>query len=132
MSYTISRAASAAGVGVETIRFYEREGLLRQPPRKPGRYRQYDDSTIARIHFIQRAKLLGFTLAEIRELIQLDERDDAECGDLRDRARVKLTAVEQKIADLERMRSALNDLIAACRTSVPLSQCPVMECLFSG
>ena len=132
MEYTVSKIARAAGVGIETIRFYEQEGLLDEPSRRPSGYRIYSDAAVTRIRFIQRAKQLGFTLREIRELIALDARGDAECGDLRARASEKLAVVEAKIADLERVRGALADVIAACLCNGPIRECPVMECLAAG
>lgn len=126
---TAGKAARAAGVGVETLRFYEREGILAPSTRTPSGYRVYDQAAIDRLHFIQRAQALGFTLREIRELIALDSDPNAECGDLRERATRKLDVVEKKISELERIRNGLAVLLDSCDAGQPLRDCPMMRCL---
>jgi MerR family copper efflux transcriptional regulator len=112
---TIARAAGTAGVGVETIRFYERRGLIEQP-RKPagGGFRKYDADTIARIRFIRQAQELGFSLREIQDLLSLRADPGADCADVRTRAIAKRDEVERKITELGRIRAALDALIATC------------------
>lgn len=126
---TIGKLASAAGVGVETIRFYEREGLLPKPPRKRSGYRQYPPMAVARVLFIRRAKELGFTLKEITELLELRVDPDKSCADVRNLAKTKIGAVNEKIADLERIKAALEKLARACRGKGPTSECPILEAI---
>src|SRR5215468_10396737 len=91
---TIGQVARQVGVGVETVRFYERQGLLEQPARRESGYRQYAEDVVARLRFIRRAKELGFSLKEVAELIALDADPATSCGDVKQRA-------EAKIADIE-------------------------------
>lgn len=125
---TIGRLARASSVGVETIRFYEREGLLDEPARTASGYRQYPPETAERLGFIRRAKALGFSLAEIRELLALAEPRDS-------RARVKaltehkLAQIERRIDELRRMREALADLNRQCSGHGPVEGCPIIETL---
>lgn len=129
MTLTVSKLARAADVGIETVRFYERRGLLEAPPRRPSGYRMYSHSAVTRIQFIRRAQKLGFTLNEIGELIEFDSRATGNCGDVRDRAVSKIAAVERKIADLVRMKAALETLLGKCDGTRPIKECPVMDCL---
>ena len=126
---TVGKVAKAAGVGVETLRFYEREGVLDPPARTASGYRIYDARTIERIRFIHRAQELGFTLREIRELIALDSDPDADCDNLRDRAVLKVKLIEKKIADLHAMKAGLGKLLDSCEVGQPIRDCPVMRCL---
>ena len=126
---TVGKVAKAAGVGVETLRFYEREGVLDPPARTKTGYRVYDERTIDRIRFIHRAQELGFTLREIRELIVLDSDPDAECDDLRAHAVNKLELIQKKINDLEAMKGGLGKLLDSCTIGQPIRDCPVMRCL---
>lgn len=131
-AHTIGNVAREAGVGIETIRFYEREGLIGKPPRTPSGYRQYPDDVIERIRFIQRAKGLGFSLSEIRELLAMSVRSDSECEDVRHRAEAKIVDIEAKIRDLDGMRRALSELTRACATGRHTDECPILECLSRG
>lgn len=127
---TISEAAGAAGVGVETIRFYERKGLIRQPPRPAGGgARDYGGATLARLRFIAGAKRLGFSLAEIGELLALREAPDAGCRSVQARARAKRADVQARIDGLTRIRDALDALIDACPGTGDLSGCSIMEAI---
>jgi len=126
---TIGKLANAAGVGVETIRFYEREGLLPKPPRKRSGYRQYPPDAVARVMFIRRAKELGFTLKEITELLELRVDPDKSCADVRALAKAKIVDVERKMADLERIKGALEKLAKACRGKGPTSECPILDAI---
>ena len=126
---TIGKLANAAGVGVETIRFYEREGLLPKPPRKRSGYRQYPPDAVARVMFIRRAKDLGFTLKEITELLELRVDPDKSCADVRALAKAKIVDVEEKMADLARIRGALEKLAKACRGKGPTSECPILDAI---
>jgi len=126
---TIGRLANASGVGVETIRFYEREGLLPEPPRKRSGYRQYPADAVARVLFIRRAKELGFTLKEITELLKLRVDPDTSCADVRALAKAKIVDVEEKMADLARIKGALEKLARACRGKGPTSECPILDAI---
>ena len=116
-SLTIGQVAKGAGVGVETVRFYEREGLVPAPKRRPSGYRQYPADTVRRIRFVQAAKDLGFTLKEIRELLSLRVAVGKSCVDVRDLAHQKLAAVDAKLVELQRVRTALAELAEWKRSS---------------
>ncbi len=124
---TIGKVARKAGVGVETIRFYERRGLIGQPP-KPlnAGFRVYPQESIERIRFIREAQELGFSLREIGELLSLRADPSADCADVRERAQGKLEEVRRKIAQLERIHAALEELIAACPAKGALRACSIM------
>lgn len=126
---TIGQLAKAVGrgIGVETIRFYERKGLLPQPPRTASGYRQYPRAAVERLHFIRRAQGLGFSLEEIRELLELRVDEVSACVPVEARARAKLESVATKIADLRRMESALRRLVQACEAREPTGECPLLE-----
>lgn len=127
---TISRAAREAGVGVETIRFYERRGLIEQPPRpRGGGYRIYDDDVVGRIRFIRQAQDLGFSLREIAELLSLRADPTAGCADVRAQAVGKRIEVDRKIAQLEHIRAALDELIATCPGGGALRACTIIDAL---
>lgn len=125
---TIGGAAREAGVGVETIRFYERKGLIERPPKPAfGGYRLYAHTVARRVRFIRQAQELGFSLKEIAELLSLKADPKIDCGDVRDRASAKLGEVRHKIARLETIARALEGLVAACPGSGALNNCSIME-----
>ena len=126
---TIGQVARSAGVGVETVRFYERQGLLEEPERRESGYRQYTEDVVAWLRFIRRAKELGFTLKEVRELIALRRDPSATRADVRRQAGTKIADIEAKIRDLQRMKEALLKLTAFCRGHGPASGCPILEAL---
>lgn len=126
---TIGKVARAANTGVETIRYYEREGLIEKPARSASGYRHYRADVIARLRFIRQAKELGFSLHEIKELLALKVAPRKSCADVRARAQVKIADVEQRIAQLNRMKRALVKLAAACSGRGPTSECPILEAL---
>ena len=128
-SLTIGQLAQRAGVGVETVRFYEREGLISEPPRRPSGYRDYPLETVARIVFIRRAKDLGFTLKEINELLDLRVRPRRNCSQVKQSADAKIVDIDGKIASLRRMRRALKDLTKACEERTPTTECPILASL---
>ncbi len=130
---TISRAARKAGVGVETIRFYERKGLIEQP-QKPldAGFRVYPEETVQRIRFIRQAQEIGFSLGEIDDLLSLRADPSADSSDVRARAIAKRNEVEQKIAHLQKIHAALDELISACPGEGALRQCSIMETLISA
>ena len=124
----IGQVASQSGVGVETIRFYERQGLLDPPTRRASGYRQYDEEVVTRIRFIRRGKELGFSLGEIDELLKLRVDPNA-CAETKRRVDEKVEQIDEKIRDLQRVRDALSDLAATCGESGDSSQCPILEAL---
>lgn len=128
-SMTIGRVAKQSGVGVDAVRFYERQGLIPKPPRTPSGYRQYSTDTVARLGFIQRAKELGFSLVEIRELISLRIEADTDCGAVKQKAEAKIADIDEKIRDLGAMRRGLERLTAACAGEGPASECPILASL---
>jgi len=126
---TIGKLASQGDVNVQTVRYYERRGLLPTPPRGRSGYRLYDDIAVRRLRFIKQAQLLGFSLSEIRELLSLRMRPGTSCADIRQRARQKIVVVNKKIEDLQRINSALTKLAAACRGNGPTTECPILDAL---
>jgi MerR family transcriptional regulator, copper efflux regulator len=128
-SLTIGQVARGADVGVETIRFYERQGLIPEPPRTNSGYREYPAETVDRLRFIQRAKELGFSLREIEELISLRLDEGARAADVRARAEAKLQDIEEKIHDLQRMRDTLLELTRACMAEGTTDECPILRAL---
>jgi MerR family mercuric resistance operon transcriptional regulator len=125
----IGQVAGKTGLGVETIRFYERQGLIEEPPRRQSGYREYPDSVVDRIRFIKRAKELGFSLKEIRELLDLRMRPDTTCAQLRQQVVYKIDDVAGKLRDLERIHSALKHIAESCTGEGPRSECPVLDAL---
>jgi MerR family transcriptional regulator, mercuric resistance operon regulatory protein len=123
-SDTIGGLAKAAGVGVETVRYYQRRGLLSEPPRPPGEIRRYSDEDVRRLRFIRRAQSAGFTLEEIGELLALDRTDDR--ARVRELATERLAALEARMAELERSRTALERLRTVC-ASGRKGPCPILE-----
>jgi MerR family mercuric resistance operon transcriptional regulator len=128
---TIGRVARRAGLAIDTVRYYEREGLLDKPARTSAGYRQYSASAVARLRFIRQAKELGFTLSEIRELLALKVAPGKSCADVRARAEAKIADIEQRVAQLNRMKRALAKLAVACSGRGPTSECPILEAMES-
>jgi Hg(II)-responsive transcriptional regulator len=126
---SIGQVARKAGVGVETVRFYEREGLLEEPPRRASGYRQYSAQAIKRIHFIKRAQQLGFSLKEITELLLLRVDEQTSCEEVKHRTEAKIAEVELKLVELQRMRQALLQVAALCKGQGPASACPMLDAL---
>ncbi len=127
--FTIGQVAKQAGVGVETIRYYEREGLLEQAKRKASGYRQFDEQVIDRLRFIRRAKELGFTLKEIKELILMQVNPTVTCVDVKSRAETKIIDIENRIRSLQKMKKALVKLTKTCEGKGPASDCVILESL---
>ncbi len=126
---TIGELANEAGVNPQTVRYYERRGLLPEPSRRPSGYREYPESDLARIGFIRRAKDLGFTLREIAELLALRMTPDTTPAQVRDRVETKIGDVEAKLTELERIRGALTRMAASCEVHGPSGECPFLEAL---
>lgn len=123
----IGEVAKATGVGIETIRFYERKGLLEEPDRRPSGYRQYDARILARLQFIRRAKELGFTLGEINELLDLWLDTNATCCDVRNKALAKIDEIDAKVRSLDAMKHSLEKLIETCLERGTLEGCPLLD-----
>jgi MerR family transcriptional regulator, copper efflux regulator len=126
---TIGLVARNAGVGVETVRFYERKGLIEEPPRRPSGYREYDDEVVSRLGFIRRAKELGFTLKEIKELLSLRRDPSTSAADVKRRAEAKIADIETKIRALQKMKKALDKLTSACHGHATSAECPLLHAL---
>lgn len=126
---TIGEMAKDAGVGVETVRFYERQGLLPEPPRRSSGYRQYSPEALRRLQFIRRTKELGFSLEEIRELLELRVNPRTSCAEVKRRAEGKVADIEGKMAELQRMRKALGRLASSCSGKGPSSACPILDAM---
>jgi len=132
MGLTIGQVAAQCGVGVETVRFYEREGLIVQPSRPESGFRRYPPDTVGRVRFIQRAKALGFSLREIKELLSLRVDSATTCDAVKWRSEAKIADIEKKITHLQEMKRALVKLTVACRAKKPTSECPILEALEGG
>lgn len=126
---SIGAVARRAGVGVDTIRYYEREGLLPEPLRRASGYRAYTEDVIGQLRFIRRAKDLGFSLGEVRELLALSADRERGVSGVKQRAQQRLAEVAQRIAELERMRQGLEALIEACPGHGELDACPILQAL---
>jgi MerR family mercuric resistance operon transcriptional regulator len=126
-SMTISRLAAAARVGVETVRFYQRRGLIEEPSRPAAGYRRYSEADVHRIRFIRRAKELGFTLGEITSLLRLE--GVRTCTRTRALAARKLHMVEGKLADLAALRDVLASMIRRCDAGRERGACPIIQSL---
>lgn len=124
---TIGKLADAAGVSIETIRYYQRRGLLNEPPKPLGGHRRYAPSQAKRLRFIKRAQALGFTLEEIGALLTLDAA--CACGETRALAVRKMGLIKQKMADLAAMRQALGDLVQQCDDGNGEASCPIIDVL---
>ena len=123
---TIGTLAKDADVNIETIRYYQRIGLITEPSKPAQGYRIYPDETLMRIKFIKRAQQLGFSLQEIEELLQLGEGN---CNDVRLRAEQKRSQIDRQIKDLKNLRGTLDQLITACHDSDSTKHCAIVETL---
>lgn len=126
---SIGQLAKAAQVNLETIRYYERRGLLPEPPRNQSGHRRYPTDALVRTTFIKKAQSLGFSLVEIEELLSLRVTPGSTCGDVKRRVQAKINEVDQKISELQRIRGALDVLADRCTGAGPVGQCPILEAL---
>ena len=127
-SLRISQLAEQAGVGIDTVRYYERSGLLPEPPRRPSGYREYPLQSLQRLRFIRRAKALGFSLEQIAGLLELsDQRGDVAA--VKRLAQQRLGEVEAKLLELQRIRDGLRGLVKACPGHGATEQCPILQAL---
>jgi MerR family copper efflux transcriptional regulator len=131
-SLTIGAVARRAGVPIDTIRYYEREGLLPEPLRRASGYRSYGEGAVAQLRFIRRAKALGFTLEEIRELLALSADRQRGVKAVKKRAQERLAAIEARIAELQRVRDGLVELVASCPGHGAPEDCPILRALNHG
>lgn len=125
--FTIGAFATAAGVNVETIRFYQRRGLIAEPARDFGRIRRYSAADVARVRFVKSAQALGFSLDEIAGLLRLD--DGTHCDEARAAAEEKLVGVRRKLRDLQRIEAALDALVDECHATSGRVRCPIIDAL---
>jgi Cu(I)-responsive transcriptional regulator len=126
---TIGALAQRAGLGTETLRYYERLGLLAPAHRTASGYRQYAPQALERLNFIRRAQALGFSLAQIGELLDLHARPEADMGAVRAIVAQRLAEIDAKIDDLQRLRAGLQALLATCPGHGPSAQCPILAAL---
>lgn len=126
---TIGQVAKKGGVNIETVRYYERQGLIPPPPRRESGYREYPEDTVRRIRFIKRAQELGFSLNEIAELLALRVGPGTTCADVRRLAAVKIREIEEKMETLGKMKEAITKLTTECEGRGPTSECPILEAL---
>ena len=124
----IGQLAQQAGVAVDTVRYYEKQGLLPAPPRR-GSYRAYEHDDVLRLRFIRRAKALGFTLGDIASLLDVSAHRNEDMGALRDTAAARLAELDARIAELERVRDALRQVVSACPGHGQLATCPILASL---
>jgi MerR family mercuric resistance operon transcriptional regulator len=126
----IGQIAAQAGVNIDTVRYYERRGLLDEPAREPSSgYRAFSPETVRVIRFIKRAQDLGFTLGEVKDLLRLREDRTASCAEVRASARAKIAAIDVKLRDLQRMKRALTLRVGSCTRNGSTRQCPILEAL---
>jgi DNA-binding transcriptional MerR regulator len=129
---TIGKLALSSNVGVETVRFYERKGLIKQP-NKQGGFRYYSPDLITRIKFIKRSQELGFTLKETGGLLELKIKNQSKCSDVLIKTENKIIEINEKIKDLKKMKENLLGLAKCCTTAdMPLSDCPILECFMEN
>ncbi|MDQ6664862.1 MAG: MerR family DNA-binding protein [Acidobacteriota bacterium] len=122
---TIGGLARLGGVNLETVRYYERRGLLPKPPRTEAGYRQFPPETAHRLRFIKRAQELGFSLAEVRELLAFRVEPQQNCVDVRLRAKAKIAGIEEKLNTLAAMKDILRGLVERCESGV-FDECPIL------
>lgn len=128
---TIGQVARRAGVGVETVRFYERRGLIKEPPRRESGYRQFSAEVVDQLRFIKRAQELGFSLREVRELMSLRLTPGCNCDKVLRRTEAKIEDLKAPIRALRRMQGVLEKLAKACRERGATTACPILDALDS-
>jgi Hg(II)-responsive transcriptional regulator len=128
-SLRIGEVARRIGCTVETIRLYEKKGLLTQPVRKPSGYRIYEEDDIARLRFIRKAKTLGFTLSEIKELLAMRPDPVRACSDVQRQAELKIADIDERMQALLRMKKVLVKLVKGCKGRTMTNQCPILKAL---
>jgi MerR family transcriptional regulator, copper efflux regulator len=126
---TIGEVAERAKVHIETLRYYERRGLIASPPRSVSNYRLYSEGAVQRVRFIKRAQELSFSLKEIKELLSLRAVPEAGCAEVRAHAESKIRDIDEKIGSLKAMKNTLSKLVAECSGEGSLTDCPILESL---
>lgn len=130
MSYlSIGQVSKVTGCNIETIRYYEKEGVMPAPRRSPGGHRLYSKSLVERLSFIRRSRELGFSVAEIRELLQIVDRDQVSCQKVKSIADAHIADIARKISDLNRMKKTLKDLSSQC-SGRDVPYCPIIETMW--
>lgn len=130
--YSVGELASAVGCNVETVRYYEKIGLMPEPPRSEGGHRIYSLDLLKRLTFIRRSRELGFPIEQIRELLRFVDEPGHTCGEVKGMAMLQSRAAQEKIDDLKRLQKALNNMAARCKgQSYPLRDCPIIEALYT-
>lgn len=124
--------AEIAKVNIETLRYYERRGLIPPPPRSAANYRRYPLDTLQRVRFVKHAQDLGFSLEEIRDLLSLRARRGAGARDMKQRAKEKIDQINRRIQTLERMRAVLQHLVSQCSGRGPMEECPIVQAMDTG
>jgi MerR family mercuric resistance operon transcriptional regulator len=133
MNITIGKLAKAADVGVETIRFYERKGILKRPSKKEGGFRYYPTDDAAKIRFVRRAQELGFTLKEVKELLDIQSKRKLTGRQVEVKANEKIQEIKEKIADLKQMENSLKQLAQICgQGSQAIQECKIFDCFGKG
>jgi len=127
----VGEVAQRAAVNLQTVRYYERQGLLPKPPRSASNYRLYSEDAVRRVRFVKRAQELGFTLKEVKELLSLRATPRARCADIYKRAEAKIQDIDEKVCMLRAMRKALSSLMSECIGRSPVSKCPILGALDS-
>ena len=129
--YSVGELAAAGGCKVETVRYYEKVGLMPEPPRTEGGHRLYSLDLLKRLTFIRRSRELGFPIEQIRELLRFVDEPGHTCGEVKGMAILQSRAAQEKIDDLKRLQKALNNMAARCKgKSYPLRDCPIIEALY--
>jgi MerR family mercuric resistance operon transcriptional regulator len=132
-AYSVGELAAAGSCKVETVRYYEKIGLMPEPPRTEGGHRLYSLDLLKRLTFIRRSRALGFPIEQIRGLLHFVDEPGHTCGEVKDMAILQARAVQEKIDDLKRLQKALNDMAARCKgKSYALKDCPIIDALYDG
>lgn len=124
---SIGKIAKSSNVRIDTIRYYETNGLIPKPKRSESGYRLFSENTVDRIHFIKKAQTLGFTLKEIKELLSLKANSKKSCSSVKVKAQVKMKEIKEKITVLENIYHSLNQLMKQCDSTLPISECPILD-----
>jgi DNA-binding transcriptional MerR regulator len=129
MAVRIGEVARKTGLSIHTLRFYERQGLLPPPARSPSNYREFSPAALGRLKFICEAQQLGFTLSEIRQIVNLHGSPGASCDTLRTRAQQKLREIDDQMRHLQTIKTTLQKLIGECEATRPVTPCPIVRAI---
>ncbi|MEN8108710.1 MAG: helix-turn-helix domain-containing protein [Pseudomonadota bacterium] len=132
-AFSVGDLATRSGCKVETVRYYEKTGLMPDPPRTEGGHRIYSLDHLKRLFFIRRSRELGFSIEQVKELLRFVDEPDHTCGEVRGMAMLQARAVQDKIDDLKRLQKALNEMAARCKGArYKIEYCPIVDALFEG